>query len=247
MKIKALKRIFLKDKTAAAVFAVVAIVLVGVCWWAWHEFRTTPPYVDFNRYPIRGVDVSRHNGMMNFDAMAADGIKFVFIKATEGGTHRDENFHMNYQKAVRAGLAVGAYHFFRFDVDGVVQALNFCKMVGDKPLPVGAVIDVEKHGNDESISPEIVSEQVAAMADYLSLKGHRVIIYTNKAGYYDYIYGHLGMYPLWICSFSEVPINAEWTFWQYNHHGSVPGIRGDVDENVFCGSASEWHTFLHPD
>ena len=70
------------------------------------------------------------------------------------------------------------------------------------------------------------------------------IIYTNKDGYYDYIYGRLGLYPLWICSFSEVPISAEWTFWQYNHRGRVKGIKGDVDLNVFSGSEKEWVEFI---
>lgn len=239
-----IKRTLRKDKVVTISFVVIACLLVYACWWAWQEFRTSPPYVDFQRYPVKGIDISRHNGMMNFDAIADDGIEFVFIKASEGASHRDENFELNYGKAVRAGLSVGAYHFFRFDVDGITQALNFINAVKRCRLNVGAVIDVEEYGNKADVSTEVVSEQVAAMADYLTMKGFRVIIYTNKEGYYDYIYGKLGNYPLWICSFSDVPINAEWTFWQYNHRGRVKGIKGDVDLNVFCGSKEQWDRFM---
>lgn len=79
---------------------------------------------------MKGIDVSAHNGMMNLDAAADDGIEFIFIKASEGENFRDENFVLNYQKARHAGMKVGAYHFFRFDVDGVKQAVNLMRSVG---------------------------------------------------------------------------------------------------------------------
>lgn len=243
-RIRRLRVFFRREWVVTTTFVAVFALLVGVCWWAWREFRTSSPYVDFTRYPVKGIDISRHNGMMNFDAILEDGYEFVFIKASEGRTHRDENFTLNYSKAVRAGLAVGAYHFFRFDVDGVAQAMNFCRVVGDRPLALGAVIDVESHGNPEGVDPTVVTEQVSAMADYLSLKGFRVILYTNKDGFYDYIYGRLGNYPLWICSFSQVPLPDEWTFWQFNHRGRVQGIKGDVDINVFAGSRQQWEEFI---
>ena len=83
------------------------------------------------------------------------------------------------------------------------------------------------------------------MVDYLNLLGHRITFYTNKEGYYDYIADLFPGAPLWICSFSSNPINAEWTFWQFNHHGKVRGIRGDVDLNAFCGSREDWEDFLN--
>lgn len=244
MKKEDIKQLLKKDWVVSVAFVAIFAILVFACWWAWLEFRTSPPYVDFNRYPIKGIDISRHNGMMNFEAIAEDDVRFVFIKASEGATHRDENFNLNYSKAVRAGLAVGAYHYFRFDVDGIAQAVNFCKVIGESKLAVGAVIDVEDYGNATGVETEVIVDELSSMADYLSMKGHRVIIYTNKDGYYDYIYGRLGLYPLWICSFSEVPISAEWTFWQYNHRGRVKGIKGDVDLNVFSGSEKEWVEFI---
>ena len=82
------------------------------------------------------------------------------------------------------------------------------------------------------------------MVDYLNLLGHRVMFYTNREGYYEYLADTFPGAPLWICGFSENPINAEWTFWQFNHRGRVDGITGDVDLNAFCGSREEWQSFL---
>lgn len=92
--------------------------------------------------------------MMNLDAAADDGIEFIFIKASEGENFRDENFVLNYQKARHAGMKVGAYHFFRFDVDGVKQAVNLMRSVGARPLELGMVIDVEAEGNPEVTLPK---------------------------------------------------------------------------------------------
>lgn len=221
------------------------LALAGV--WVYRQYRNTGPYVDYAKYPVRGIDVSRHNGNIDFKRVAADGIDFVFIKASEGVTHRDSKFEENYSKAKSAGLKTGAYHFFRFNSDGIEQATNFLKAVGNRNLDLGLAIDVEKAGNDASIPPETVKERLQAMVEYMNLLGYRVMIYTNLDGYYDYMADTFPGYPLWICRFKENPIAAEWTLWQYSHHGRVAGIKGDVDLNVFCGSREEWQRFLDGD
>ncbi len=235
------------DIEVALDFLVVTALVIFTGIWAYKQFLESPPYVDPVKYPIRGIDISAHNGMMNLDAAAQDGIQFAFIKASEGISFRDENFRLNYLKARHAGLKIGAYHFFRFDVDGVKQAVNFLGAVGYRKLELGLVIDVEKHGNPEGIPPDSIQLRLTQMVDYLNLMGHRVTFYTNRDGYFDYLLQSFPGYPLWICSFQKYPINAEWTFWQFDHHGHVKGIKGDVDLNVFFGSEREWNNFLAGD
>lgn len=225
-------------------FIFLALLLVFSGFWAWRQFMISPPYVSPERYPIRGIDVSAHNGMMNLDAAAHDGIEFVFIKASEGGDFKDENFRINYEKARQAGLKTGAYHFFRFDTDGISQALNLVEAIGNRDLDLGIAIDVESAGNPEGIPERLIQERLSSMVDYLILKGYRVMFYTNRQGYYDHVKNSFEGFPLWICSFSSTPISTEWTFWQYNHHGKVKGIKGEVDLNAYCGSRSEWLDFL---
>ena len=87
-----------RDLRVAVGFLLVAAALAFSCFWAYRQFITTPPYVDPQRYPVRGIDVSAHNGLMNLDAAAADGIEFIFIKASEGATFRDQNFRINYER-----------------------------------------------------------------------------------------------------------------------------------------------------
>ncbi len=232
---------------AAAVFLFVCLFLVFAGIWAYKTFMSSPPYVDPERYPVRGIDISAHNGNVDMERVAADGYEFVFIKATEGVDFKDRNFRVNYDKAEKAGLKTGIYHFFRFDRDGVEQALNLLKAVGKRRPDLGIVIDVEKAGNPDSIPKEKIQSRLTHMVEYLNLLGHRVMFYSNRDGYYEYLADAFPGAPLWICGFSENPIHAEWSFWQFNHRGEVDGIEGDVDLNAFCGSREEWQNFLEGD
>ena len=236
-----------KDIAAAVGFLAVVALLVWSAFWAFQQFKSSPPFVDPQKYPVRGIDISRHNGKIDFKKVAAAGIDFVFIKASEGISLRDSLFASNYQNARMEGLKTGAYHFFRFDCDGVDQAVNFLQAVGQRPQDLGLVIDVEKNGNPADVEPEIVRKRLASMIDYMNLLGYRVMIYTNLEGYEEFMAEDFPGYPLWICRFKENPINAEWTFWQYDHHGKVDGIAGEVDLDAFCGNREQWQRFLDGD
>lgn len=233
-----------KDLSVSALFLLVCVLLICAILWAWHTYMVTPPYVDTERYPIRGIDVSAHNGMMNLKAAADDGVEFIFIKATEGATFRDENFTLNYQKAQHAGLKTGAYHFFRFEVDGVTQARNLLRAIAGRPLELGIAIDVEEEGNPRNIPIDSIRMRLQDMVEYLNLEGFPVMFYSNRRGYEKYLMTDFPGYALWVCQFTDNSTNSDWRFWQYNHHGRVDGIRGDVDLNVFGGSRSDWERHL---
>lgn len=232
------------DVESAIDFLMVSLLLVFAGIWAWRQYMTSAPYVDPVKYPIRGIDISAHNGMMNFEAIASDGIEFVFIKATEGRDFRDTNFRLNYEKAREAGLMIGAYHYFRYDSDGVDQAVNLLNTVGDRQLDLGIAVDVEDTGNASGVPLDSIKMRLRDMTEYLNLRGYRVLFYTNRDGYYEKILPELEGMPLWICSFYANPIEAEWTFWQYNHRGRVKGVRGDVDMNAFGGSREDWRQYI---
>ena len=82
------------------------------------------------------------------------------------------------------------------------------------------------------------------MTDYLNLRGYRVLFYSNRDGYYDLLLPEMEGMPLWICSFQSNPIEAEWTFWQYDHRGCVRGIICDVDLNACSGSRAVLRGFV---
>lgn len=226
-------------------FLTVAVLVCFAGIWAANQFLITPPYVSENKFPVRGIDISSHNGDIDFKEVASDNIDFVFIKATEGADFKDSKFIQNYNAARRNGLKTGAYHFFRFETDGVSQALNLLRTIGPRKLDIGIAIDVEKYGNKTGINPDSIAERLTSMIDFLNLCGHRVIFYSNREGYYDYIEPNFPGYPLWICGFTETPIQTEWIFWQYDHHGHVKGIKGDVDLNTFAGTRKDWENYIN--
>lgn len=231
-----------KDIVIAGWFLLVTALLGLAGWWAYHNYVTTPPYVDPERFPVRGFDISAHNGYANLDAARRAGYDFVFLKASEGAEMRDANFALNYQKARHAGLRVGAYHYFRFDRDGVDQANNLLRAVGPRSLDLGLAIDVEDAGNARGVPVDSVKARLQLMIEYLNLRGHRVTLYSNRQGYEKYLLDDFRGLPLWICQFTDNSANDDWSFWQYDHHGEVPGVRGEVDLNVYAGSREEWES-----
>lgn len=199
------------------------------------------------RYPVKGIDISSHNGYIDFEAVAADSVDFVYIKASEGETFRDPKFADNYEAARRAGLIVGAYHFFRFDCEGWRQGRNLLSATDGAALRLPLAIDVEEWGNPDIRQTDAIVQNLRTMVDYLRACGHRVIIYTNKNGYRRLVRDRFGDVGLWLCSFSGEPSygrGAVWTLWQHSHRAAVRGINGDVDLNTFNGTREQFLTWL---
>lgn len=203
-------------------------------------------YPDPEKYAVRGIDISAHNGEIDFEKVAADGISFVIIKATEGGTFKDKRFVENVRKAREAGLKVGAYHFFRFDTPGYMQGLNFLNSIRGRKMDLPLVIDLEEWANPNSQPTPMVLNRLNEMIDHLESHGHTVMIYTNKNGYARFFKGRLEGYPLWLCSLVDEPQDIDWTFWQATHNGRVDGIEHPVDINAFNGNRPDWDAFLRP-
>ena len=202
----------------------------------WHIFvrpRSHHFDVDRTEYPVKGIDLSAHNGVVDFDSVAADSVEFVYLKATEGIDFCDSRFDANFRAARDAGLKVGAYHYFRFNTDGARQAEHFMATIGDRDPDLPLAIDVEIYGNAASHDDAAVVNELAAMIEMLEHHGWRVMIYTNKNGYRRFVEDKFTTVDLWICSLSGVPDEGlPWNYWQHSHRGRVRGINGDVDLNT---------------
>ncbi len=217
---------------------IVALPLLAGCW-----SETIGPQAD--AYAIRGIDVSAHNGDIDFAAVAADGIGFVMIKATEGTDWQDRALTRNYFRAREAGLKVGLYHFFRFDSPGDLQALNFADAASLRPVDMPLVIDLEEFGNPRFTPTRQVLARLDTCLSHLRRRGYDVMLYTNKRGYSRFVEGRYDTIPLWLCSLEDGSPDARtWTFWQHSHRGRVAGIRGNVDLNVFHGDSAAFASFL---
>ncbi|MBO4722553.1 MAG: hypothetical protein J5629_06440 [Muribaculaceae bacterium] len=208
--------------------------------------------VDRSKYPIMGIDVSSHNGDIDFYKVKNDGYTFVIIKASQGikeKRQRDKNFSNNYDRAKANGLKVGAYHYFEMGEDGVNQAKNFVEAVGWRKLDLPLIIDVEEDDEtNKNISDDITMKNLNAMIDNLQSRGFKVMIYTNGNGYKKYVKDRLPInVNLWICSFKDpdeikhIPNQLQ----QYSKKGRVDGISGDVDLDVFNGNEKQWERWLN--
>lgn len=219
-----------------AIFGLLLWQLGKLAYERWFEERVYP---DPDIYKVRGIDISHHNGDVDFERIgkADTDVGFIYLKATEGTDFIDSHFHHNSLHAINSGLPVGAYHFFRYDTDGELQALNFLHALKGRDFALPPAIDVEDWGNPDGHANALIVERLRALTGRLRMEGYEPIIYTNLDGYYRLIKGNFDNYPLWIASFSNPPLdqdpnNIRWTLWQYTHRGSVPGISGDTDINV---------------
>ncbi len=228
-------------------FGAAAVVVLLAGYAAWRYILPHSVDVDRSRYPVAGIDVSSHNGDIDFDRVRQADYQFVFIKASEGMTYKDDAFERNYRGASEAGLKVGAYHFFRKNRTGQQQAENFLAAIGNKHFDLPLVIDLEDDwGNGATVSRQTAIERVMDMIEILNGKGYQVMIYTNLDGYNKYYKDLLGDHDLWLCSFTSPDLlpTLPHCIQQFSHEGTVNGVNGNVDLNVFRGSSSEWNRYV---
>lgn len=206
---------------------------------------------DKTRFPIRGIDVSRFQQKVDWQALKSEDIRFVFIKATEGGDYRDPAFAENWNESKRAGIARGAYHFFTFCRKGREQAQNFIQAV---PVEAGAlppVIDLEFGGNC-SARPErevLLKELKDFINEIERVYGQQPIFYLKYNSYESYVKGEFQNLHLWIQDrFFEPELSDQrkWSFWQYSSRGRLRGVKTYVDLNVFNGTEEEFSRLVKP-
>ncbi len=227
----------------AVALLLAAATAAGGAWW---YFRPGGPAVTPSReqFPVRGIDISAHNGTVDFERLATvDSLDFVIIKATEGTAFKDAAFDDNWRRATEAGLHVGAYHFFRFDSPGYLQALNLLHSVRRRHLDLPLVIDIEEWTNPDNETTANIVRQLNDFIDTVDDAGYSVMLYTNGDGYERFIRGRFDRYPLWIASLSREP-DPSWVLWQYTHSGRTAGTGSSTDINAFAGSRSEWLDWL---
>lgn len=203
-------------------------------------------------YEIHGIDVSHHQGKINWPmvrSMESEGVRigFAFIKATEGYTLVDKNFQQNWNQAGLAGIPRGAYHFFIAGKDGARQAHNFIRQVPKEQGTLPPVVDIEhRYG----VLPSVFRKELQVMLDSLErYYGQVPILYTYASFYNDYLDGYFDRYPLWVAHYFETNaprIDRDFLFWQHSELGQVYGIRRQVDFNVFNGDSTAFKKLLRP-
>jgi lysozyme len=225
------RRVFAALLVLFCLLTLVMLLYTGTIW---------PNVVFASNYSVQGLDVSSYQKDIDWKSVAQTGkYKFVFIKATEGKDYKDAYFQKNWQETKEQGLLRGAYHFYSDYRTGTEQANNYISTVPKEAGMLPPVLDLEVSGKDHQIMLREIKIFLDRLEQYYGVKP---IIYTDYDRYAEYIKGNFEDYTIWIRDvFTPVHMgNANnWTFWQYDSRGHVPGIAGYVDLNAFSGDRNQ--------
>ena len=195
---------------------------------------------------VYGIDVSYYQGNINWAAVKGAGKQFAIVRVSDGTGFNDPKFIANWDGAKGAGLLVGAYQFFRpaqdptAQADLMVNALN-ARKYSSADLP--PVLDVEV--TDGVSAATILSRINTWMTRVKSRTGRMPVMYSSPG-----FWGGLGsptpnpLPYLWVAHWGVSCPNLPkpWgrlRFWQYSDKGSVAGISGAVDLDMYNGPLSE--------
>lgn len=198
------------------------------------EYKNFKPGEDL----VWGIDISHHQQGINWDKFEKTLPAFVFLKATEGATHRDTRYLEYKAKLKEKGIPTGAYHFFSYKSGGIAQAKHFLEFAKLEKGDFPPVLDAEfTSGMPDK---EKVRRELMAFIQYVEKEtGVKPIIYCECDYYNKYLKGKLkGNYPLWISDFWRKP-SCGYEFWQKTDKFKHPAFKGTIDYNVFNGSAEE--------
>lgn len=216
----------------------ICLLGAGLVQWARNPVRLRPG-------EHRGIDVSAHQGKIDWPTVKGAGIDFAYIKASEGGDWVDDHFQENWSGAGAAGLLRGAYHFFTLQRPGADQAENFLKTAPPEAASLPPVVDLEFGGNGADRPPrEVIVRELGIFLERVEAAHKRpAILYLMPE--FEQAYAVYREFPrrLWLRSLlARPPAEWQWTLWQYTPVGRVAGIEGNVDLNVAVYSRSSQMT-----
>lgn len=227
----------------------IGLVFLSAC--AAYDFPDPTP----EDFAVHGIDISRWQGDIDWHEVKRSGkANFAWIKATEGGDHVDPRFVDNWIGARKAGVPRGAYHFYYF-CRPVEEQIEWVKeVVPVDPQAIPLVLDMEwnAHSKTCQLRPgrtQILRDMKLFLDEMERHYGKRPVIYSSVDFHRDRLVGALKGEQFWLRSVASYPNNIydqrdDWVFWQYTAEGRVPGIRGDVDRNVFFGTKSQYRDWL---
>ncbi len=209
-------------------------------------FRTEDGFIVYDGEPAarRGIDVSAHQGRIDWAAVAADGVEYAMIRVgyrgyTEGLTSLDELFYENVAGARANGIDVGVY-FFSQAIDreeAIEEAETVLRAVEGLEITYPIVFDWEdipQEARTDGMDPKVLTGCARAFCQTIERAGYRAGVYFNQAyGYQHYNLIALESYVLWLAQYASAPdFRYRFEMWQYTNAGEVDGIEGDVDLNL---------------
>ncbi|WP_375088415.1 GH25 family lysozyme [Peribacillus sp. RS7] len=182
---------------------------------------------------IKGIDVSHWQGTINWDEVAKAGVKFVFIKATEGTSYSKLSyFKENAPQALTAGLKVGAYHYAKFATvaEAKAEAAYFLDSISSNALNYPVVLDLEE--NKKEAKKKTLTDAALVFLEAIEEAGYSAMLYTGKYFLENTLdESRLANYALWIARYNST-LGRSADIWQHSDSGKVSGISTKVDLNI---------------
>lgn len=192
---------------------------------------------------FNGIDVSTWQDKIDWAKVKASGITNAIIKCGGSDTatpYKDKRFEENYKNACENGILVGVYYFvgaqFYNYNDGVKNAQRCLEILNGRALDYPVFVDVEVTATGRQNE---VTEAILAFCGTISQAGYKMGVYgSDISGFKDrFSYDIIKQNPdicLWVARYGSEPKHAlAWSIWQSSSSGTVPGISGRVDTNVF--------------
>ena len=201
-----------------------------------------------NGYSVYGIDISHHQGKINWEKFKEENpkelpIKFVYMKACEGSDHKDTRFDINWKQAKENNFTRGAYHYFSPYSTGLAQAEMFIKTVKLESGDLPPMIDVEEKPENRTAFMQELKIFITKIEDHYGIKP---IIYSGKKYKKRYLDDKFfDRYPTWIAHYyvDSLEVDQNWTLWQCSDRGKLPGINKNVDINIFNGTDETLESF----
>lgn len=190
-----------------------------------------------------GIDVSKHNGNIDWNAVKNSGVSYVIIRCgyrgySTGVLVEDPKFHSNIKGAKAAGLKVGAYFYSQAvnEVEAVEEASMAIDLVKGYGLNYPLFLDVEASGGRaDGISRDMRTAVCKTFCQTVQNSGISAGVYANKTWFTEKINtGSLTNYKLWLAQYASAPTYTatRYDLWQYSSKGRVSGISTNVDMNI---------------
>lgn len=185
---------------------------------------------------LRGIDVSKWQGDIDWKKVSMSGIDFAMIRSSFGNMHTDEKLAANVAGCEKYGIPYGFYHYSYADSveEARKEARFFLSVIKNYSPEYPLVLDIE-NDHFKSMSRKQVTNIIIAFAKELENAGYYVSIYSFAKFFNDYVdMSKIENYDIWIaCWGDEERLNSfydgPYGMWQYSATGSVNGIDGDVD------------------
>ena len=198
-----------------------------------------------------GIDISQYQSKIKWEEVGLIydkfPIDFIFVRATMGASAKDSKFKKYWSSAKDINKLRGAYHYFRPNENSVKQANNFIRTVTLQPGDLPPVLDIEERPRNQSMDSLRVG-----LKRWLDLvEGHygvKPIVYSGDSYFTDFLEKEFKDYTLWIANYNfwvEEP-KKHWDFWQFSEKGTVKGIKGFVDLNMFKSDVEELEELCIP-